>query len=183
MEINHRLQPDVASRLPEEAAHLAECHGADPFEPASAAADAWLAFVVAEQRILAEMNMQDHLGPQLAQLQPRRLNDQSAPSRFCRSRGLHVWLLRFSVTLPWLRGFSVQVIRLAGSGWAAEFSVQHILGNCCPVVGRVWLVVDGFVGLLQFSGRTLLIAELPQQLQRQRRLSEDANGLRSAYIH
>ena len=51
------------------------------------------------------------------------------------------------------------------------------------LVRCIGLVIDRFIGLLRLRGGTLLVAELPQQLQRQRRLSKDADRPRPADIH
>jgi hypothetical protein len=50
-------------------------------------------------------------------------------------------------------------------------------GSGGRLMGCVGFVVDRLIGCLRLRGRTLLVAELPQQLQRQRRLSKDADGL------
>jgi transposase len=66
----------VAAGAGEEASHLAEGHGSDAFQAADSAAECCCAAGGGEEGFLAEMDVQYHLGPQLALIDTGRPDDQ-----------------------------------------------------------------------------------------------------------
>ena len=138
MRVDDWLHAYVAAGVGEEPPDLPERNRSNTFEPANPA-QSELTVAVAEQRFLAEMDVQHDLGPELTHVHCRRGNDQ----------------------LRWL-GLGLIIFARRSGG--------HL-------VRSIGLVVDRFIGLLRLRGGTLLVAKLPQQLQRQRRLGKDADGL------
>jgi hypothetical protein len=60
--------------------------------------------------------------------------------------------------------------------------MREQLRSSGPIERCAGMVVDRLVRLLRFGGWLLLVAELPQQVQRQCRLRQNPDRLGSAYI-
>jgi hypothetical protein len=86
--IDHWLHLHLAAGVVEEASHLAEGDRSYSFEPANAAAQCFRTSGRSEQRLIAEMDVQHHLGPQLAVIDSGRPNDQPRTGRLVRRLGL-----------------------------------------------------------------------------------------------
>jgi hypothetical protein len=106
---------------------------------------------------VAEVDVQYHLGPQLADIDAGRPDDQRRIGRLLRLLGF----------------WRVVGCRLLRFGWWR---------SCGGFVGRVRFVVDRLAGLLGFGGWMLFVAELPQQLQCQGWLGQDADCFGSADV-
>jgi hypothetical protein len=158
--IDDRLHGDLTAGVGEESADLAEGERSHTFQPGDSATEQ----ASGHQRLLAQVDVQHHLGPQSAQVESGWPNDQAAT---CRLRLLTVAGLRLLIGSAVLGcGFWWLFLR-RGSG-----IVEPSLG----------LIVDWFVGLLRFGRGVLLVTELPQQLQRQGGLGQDADSFGAAHL-